>query len=293
MTTITPYFTLHPEITDKLNFFIKTRKIPNIIFHGPSGSGKRTIVYKFIEDIYKNDKELIKKYVMNVNCAHGKGIKFVREELKFFAKTHVNTEESGNFKTIVLSNADELTIDAQSALRRCIELFSHTTRFFIIVQDKYKLLKPILSRLCEIFIDHPTIDNNKINLHKHNIELNFNVKSVNLEKKMFKYFDTVLKQFPLHTCNTETDNTEINKNTLCNYDKIMEIANKLYEKGYSGLDLMKYIEQNKFINESKKYQLLLVFNKIKKEFRNEKLFMFFILNFMFRSDYDLENISFI
>ena len=293
MTTITPYFTLHPEITDKLNFFIKTRKIPNIIFHGPSGSGKRTIVYKFIEDIYKNDKELIKKYVMNVNCAHGKGIKFVREELKFFAKTHVNTKESGNFKTIVLSNADELTIDAQSALRRCIELFSHTTRFFIIVQDKYKLLKPILSRLCEIFIDHPTIDNNKINLHKHNIELNFNVKSVNLEKKMFKYFDTVLKQFPLHTCNTETDNTEINKNTLCNYDKIMEIANKLYEKGYSGLDLMKYIEQNKFINEIKKYQLLLVFNKIKKEFRNEKLFMFFILNFMFRSDYDLENISFI
>jgi len=293
MTTITPYFTLHPEITDKLNFFIKTRKIPNIIFHGPSGSGKRTIVYKFIEDIYKNDKELIKKYVMNVNCAHGKGIKFVREELKFFAKTHVNTKESGNFKTIVLSNADELTIDAQSALRRCIELFSHTTRFFIIVQDKYKLLKPILSRLCEIFIDHPTIDNNKINLHKHNIELNFNVKSVNLEKKMFKYFDTVLKQFPLHIDNTETDNTEINKNTLCNYDKIMEIANKLYEKGYSGLDLMKYIEQNKFINEIKKYQLLLVFNKIKKEFRNEKLFMFFILNFMFRSDYDLENISFI
>ena len=293
MTTITPYFTLHPEITDKLNFFIKTRKIPNIIFHGPSGSGKRTIVYKFIEDIYKNDKELIKKYVMNVNCAHGKGIKFVREELKFFAKTHVNTKESGNFKTIVLSNADELTIDAQSALRRCIELFSHTTRFFIIVQDKYKLLKPILSRLCEIFIDHPTIDNNKINLHKHNIELNFNVKSVNLEKKMFKYFDTVLKQFPLHIDNTETDNKEINKNTLCNYDKIMEIANKLYEKGYSGLDLMKYIEQNKFINEIKKYQLLLVFNKIKKEFRNEKLFMFFILNFMFRSDYDLENISFI
>ena len=74
---------------EKLDYFHSIHKIPNIIFHGPSGSGKRTIVYKFIEDIYKNDKELIKKYVMNVNCAHGKGIKFVREELKFFAKTHV------------------------------------------------------------------------------------------------------------------------------------------------------------------------------------------------------------
>ena len=84
-------------------------------------------------------KKLTKAYVMNVNCAHGKGIKFVREELKFFAKTHINIKGSGHFKTIILSNADKLTIDAQSALRRCIELFSHTTRFFIIVEDKYKL----------------------------------------------------------------------------------------------------------------------------------------------------------
>ena len=47
-----------------------------------------------------------------------------------------------------LKHADKLTIDAQSALRRCIELFSHTTRFFIIVEDKNKLLKPIISRFC-------------------------------------------------------------------------------------------------------------------------------------------------
>ena len=68
---------------------------------------------------------------MDVNCAHGKGIKFVREELKFFAKT--NMKNKCNFKTVILSNADKLTVDAQSALRRCIELFSHTTRFFIII----------------------------------------------------------------------------------------------------------------------------------------------------------------
>ena len=73
----------------------------------------------------------------------------------------------------------------------------------------------------------------------------------------------------------------------------MELANKLYEKSYSGLDLIKYIEQNMLIPEINKYQMLLVFNKFKKEFRNEKLFIFFILNFMLRSDYDLENISFI
>ena len=56
---------------------------------------------------------------------------------------------------------------------------------------------------------------------------------------------------------------------------------------------MKYIEQLKTMDEMKKYKMLLVFNNIKKEFRNEKLFILFILNFMLlRSDYDLENISF-
>ena len=68
--------TYHPEINEKLNFFLQSGKIPNIIFHGASGSGKRTIVNKFISNIYQNNKKLIKNYVMYVNCAHGKGIKF-------------------------------------------------------------------------------------------------------------------------------------------------------------------------------------------------------------------------
>ena len=283
MTLPSTYSVFHTEINNKLNFFLTTKKIPNIIFHGESGSGKRTIVYNFISTIYNNDKSLIKKYVMNVNCAHGKGIKFVREELKFFAKTNVNTKESGNFKIIVLSNADELTIDAQSALRRCIELFSHTTRFFIIVQDKYKLLKPILSRLCEIFVYNPIINTTKINLHQHNIQLLFN-NSASLDKKLYKWFDAVLKPFQ------EDKSSDLSSG---NYEQLMELSIKIYEKGYSGLDLMKYIEQKKYSDEIKKYQMLLVFNKIKKEFRNEKLFILFILNFILSSEHDLENISFI
>ena len=81
---------LHSDIYEKLKYFRENNKIPNIIFHGPSGGGKHTIVNTFINDIYNSNKELLKAYVMYVNCAHGKGIKFVREELKFFAKTHIN-----------------------------------------------------------------------------------------------------------------------------------------------------------------------------------------------------------
>ena len=91
-----------------------------------------------------------------MDCAHdGKGIKFIRNELKFFAKKHIDFNKGKNFKTIVLLNADKLTIDAQSALRRCIELFTHTTRFFIIIENINLILKPILSCFCDIYTLNP------------------------------------------------------------------------------------------------------------------------------------------
>jgi len=266
--------TIHETIKEKLTFFRKNKQIPNIIFHGPNGSGKHTLVQQFIYDIYDNDKELIKSYVMNVNCAHGKGIKFVRDELKFFAKTHINIKGTGHFKTIVLSNADKLTIDAQSAMRRCIELFSHTTRFFIIVDDKYKLLKPILSRFCEIFVPEPIIENKKINLHQHILNNCFSIDAIKIKN------DVWLKN--------AIEKINLMKAT---YGDIIEFTTKLYEKGYSGLDLIHYIEQNMEIDPVRKSHLLITFHKIKRDFMNERLFILFIITFI-RSDDDLENISF-
>ena len=274
---------IHPSILEKLNYFHEIHKIPNIIFHGPAGSGKRTIVNEFIQKIYASDKEKIKNMVMNVNCAHGKGIKFIRDELKFFAKTHIYSNGGDLFKSILLFNADKLTTDAQSALRRCIELFSHNTRFFIIVEDKYKLLKPILSRFCEIYIPEPVINGASINLYKYNIQQTFHLKEIktnridNLKKEMHKF---------LKESNSVID---------INIQKLMVFSTSLYEKGYSGLDIMYLIENSKIfdIDNKKKYELLLAFNKVKKEFRNEKLFILFIFHFVFLDkEYSLENCSF-
>jgi DNA polymerase III delta prime subunit len=280
MATTTMNLNIHQTIKEKLSYFHKIHKIPNIIFHGPSGSGKRTIVNEFIHMIYDNNKEKIKNFTMYVNCAHGKGIKFIRDELKFFAKTHINSNGGDIFKSIILLNADKLTMDAQSALRRCIELFSHNTRFFIIIEDKYNLLKPILSRFCEIYVAEPEYNNEIINLYKYNIDEIFkmkDVKSQHLEK---------LKKLIEKTMSTKITLGELIKFSL-----------KIYEKGYSAMDIMELLEKNKLlinkINNEKKYELLITYNKVRKEFRNEKLLILFILNFLFlSSELTLENISF-
>jgi DNA polymerase III delta prime subunit len=271
---------IHEKIKEKLDYFYNIHKIPNIIFHGPSGSGKRTIVNQFINKIYNNDKEVIKTFVMYVNCSHGKGIKFIREDLKFFAKTHINTNDGNVFKSIILLNSDKLTMDAQSALRRCIELFSHNTRFFIIAENKYYLMKPILSRFCEIYVPEPIINNQLINLYKYNLNEVFKMKDINLNR-----IESLKKDLT----------KSLNKDT--SIGDIMNYCTKIYEKGYSALDIMSLLENQKFldniINIEKRYELLITFNRVRKEFRNEKLLMLFILNFLFlSSEYCLENISF-
>jgi len=271
---------IHKDIKNKLQYFYSIKKIPNIIFHGSSGSGKRTIVQDFINTIYDNDKNKIKFFVMYVNCAQGKGIKFIREELKFFAKTHIYSNGGDIFKSIVLLNADKLTMDAQSALRRCIELFCHSTRFFIVVEDKYKLLKPILSRFCEIYIPEPNIEKESINLYKYNLENTFKLKE--------------FKEARLETLKKMIAKAGVIKNG--DVEKYKELTIKIYENGYSGLDLIKLIENPgnfKFLVDEKRYELLVSFNKIKNEFRNEKILILFILNFLFLDlKFSLENISF-
>ena len=131
---------IHQDIKQKLNTYIENATVPHLIFHGPSGCGKRTIVNWFLKQIYNNHTQNMNDYIMYVDCAHGKGIKFIREQIKFFAKTNLSITKCTPFKSIVLSNADKLTTDAQSALRRLIEVFSHSTRFFVIVEDKYRIL---------------------------------------------------------------------------------------------------------------------------------------------------------
>lgn len=267
---------IHGDIRQKLQYFIEQKKIPNIIFHGVSGCGKNTLAWNFIRSIYGNDRVALKDYVMHVNCAHGKGIRFIREDLKFFAKTNVDLKDGEIFKSVVLLNADKLTTDAQSALRRCIELFNHSTRFFIVVEDKYKLLRPILSRFCEIHVPEPIVNGEQVNLHAHLLQKTF-------------AFDKLKQQ------RAEWLAKEVSFQRKYSAQDLIDLANKLHERAYSSIDLLRLLEErpDSEIPPEKKYDKLIAFQKVRHEFRNEKLLMLFMLHFMlFRSNDSLENISF-
>jgi GTPase SAR1 family protein len=280
---------IHQEIHNKLEYFIANRKIPNIIFYGSHGCGKTHILHQFISSIYGGDKTSIKNYVMKANCAHGKGIRFIREELKFFAKTNIDLQDGSIFKSVILTNADKLTIDAQSALRRCIELFSYSTRFFIVVENKDSLLKPILSRFCDIYVPDPIINGVPTNLHRFFIDTKNNVDTTKEDR--IKSLEQRITIHSYYTENTddENDNTDETQDNKCN---IARMSRDLYEQGYSALDIIEFVHKSP-MNEMKKYELLIIFDKVRREFRNEKLLLLFLIHFIvFRCKMSLENISF-
>ena len=325
---------MHAEdenVLKQLKYFISVRKIPNLIFHGSSGTGKRTIVGNFINQIYEGDRNRVKSNVMFVNCAHGKGIKFIRDELKYFAKANMQCNDNNMFKSIVLMNADELTIDAQSALRRCIELFSHNTRFFIIVENKYKLLNPILSRFCEIYIpDKTTVSTNHqlkyTSMHQTGVVDTYGMEDLKRANRC-AVLDPELKPIMLAFlagATIEQSLTTKDENPLTTMSEkpslsispqfpkrgkaeqeglgalvwFMKYANQLYESGISCIDLIKYLEEDLGVETEAKRRLTITlnfcFNKIKGEYRCEKMALFYLFDYMFfRSNKSLKNISFI
>jgi DNA polymerase III delta prime subunit len=259
------------NINSKLDSFLKNERIPHIIFYGPPGSGKKTILSRFLKAIYGNEAKMYSN-VMFVNCAHSKGIKFIREELKFFAKTNTQLNTGIQFKSIVLLNAEHLTVDAQSAMRRCIEQFSTNTRFFIVITNKNKLLIPILSRFCEIYVPSSVdSEGNEVNLHNPQrvIDVDFRLNRQETLKNMME---------------------KIEENHL----DMVNVSSELYENAFSAVDIMEWMKhQNERWSSFEKANIGMCFMKAKSEFRCEKLLMLFMLDFMyFHSTQELKTLSF-
>lgn len=269
------------KIKHRLHNFYDNQRIPNIIFHGSSSKENNELIWYFIDLIYNYDRLKIKNNVMFVNCAHGKGIKFIREELKFFAKTNiVQSSGSVNFKSIILLNADALSFDAQSALRRCIELFSNSSRFFMVVDNKNKLLKPILSRFCLIYI--PAQDGGGGGSGGSEECGPPTTMPVELQKAIF----AVLSSSDHHHHH---------------HRDLMKLVTKVYDAGLSCYDLVEVAKRYILLHRDEgggvgggessirfcrlqkadeMMDLVLIFEKVRKDFRSEKLFMLFLLNYL-------------
>ncbi len=133
------------EVVERLKVFVKERSMPHLLFAGPPGTGKTTAAHALAHDLYG---ENYRQYVLELNASDERGINVIREKVKEFARSRA--PEGIPFKIVLLDEADNMTGDAQQALRRLMELYTASTRFILLANYPSKIIDPIQSR-CAFF----------------------------------------------------------------------------------------------------------------------------------------------
>ena len=126
------------EFINGLQEWINKNDFPNLLLHGPAGTGKTTAAKLVVKNINCD--------FLYLNCSDENGIDTIRDKVKQFASGATFKP----LKVVILDEADFLTINAQAALRNVIESFSLTTRFIFTCNFVERIIDPLQSR-CQVF----------------------------------------------------------------------------------------------------------------------------------------------
>lgn len=126
-----------------------------MLFYGPPGTGKTSTILALAKSLF--GPALYRSRILELNASDERGINIVREKVKNFARAQLS-QPSGldaayraqypcpPFKIIILDEADCMTQDAQSALRRTMEQYSRITRFCLVCNYVTRIIEPLASR---------------------------------------------------------------------------------------------------------------------------------------------------
>ena len=135
------------EVVGSITSLLKNvTEIPHLLFSGSAGVGKTTLAVCISKEILGDNW---RNYTLELNASDERGINMVRERVKKFSR-FAGLDTKIPFKIIILDEADEMTSDAQTALRRIIEDTAKYCRFILIANNISKIIEPIQSR-CAVF----------------------------------------------------------------------------------------------------------------------------------------------
>lgn len=170
----------HKELLQRLYHMSKDESIPHILFCGPEGSGKKTIIRMFLEMLFDSDVHDLEDAPYSVNGSGNKPVtvtikqsnyhiviepnnnNFDRYLIQDIVKEYAKKIPFGVFKTkkifkiVLINNVDNLSYYAQTSLRRTMEKYSSTCRFLMWCSSSSRVIEPLISRCIFLTISAPS-----------------------------------------------------------------------------------------------------------------------------------------
>ena len=144
----------YESIVDIFNNIILSKNLPNLTIYGESGSGKSYLINWLLSKLFKNH---FKERVLYISLNDERGISIMREKIKAFSNIQVKENpDIPSFKVIVFDQAEYISLDAQNALRRIIELSNNISRFIFLTRNTRSIIDPILSRCLQLNLNTRT-----------------------------------------------------------------------------------------------------------------------------------------
>jgi len=138
--TVKDYVFRDDNQRQQIESWIKDGSIPHLLLSGSAGIGKTTLAKILINELNVEEYD-----VLEINASRERGIDEVKKRITNF----VQMIPFGNFKLVLLDEADYLTPEAQAALRGVMEEYHSTARFILTCNYRHKIIPALHSRCQE------------------------------------------------------------------------------------------------------------------------------------------------
>ena len=285
-------FCMNDKTTNVIRTLIQIDDL-NLLFIGPVGCGKTSLLYAMIREYYgiHKDKNIPETNILFINTLKEQGIHYFRNEMKTFCQSKCSIH--GKKKMIVIDDLDTINEQGQQVFRNYIDKYQHNIHFISVCTNIQKVIESIQSRVHIIQIK-PPLQSDIANIcdyiiKRESIHIEDDAKEyllkvcensirilINYLEKFYIYGKTI----DIQICKKMCANISVQQfDAYLEHLKSGQLKNAILllyyinEYGYSVIDILDYfftyLKQTPLLNEKQKYlsipllcKYITVFNKI-------------------------------